>query len=265
MLLEVKNLNISFSKPVVTDLSFSVARGSWTSIVGESGSGKTLTALSICRLIRPRDLRGEIYFYSEKGEAINLMKLPEPQLSKIRGKEIAYVFQDPASSLNPLIRVGEQVKEAYLAHANEAEHSGVQKTKEMLESVHIRDVDRVYASYPHELSGGMKQRTMIAMALIGRVRLLIADEPTTALDASTEKEIINLLLKINREQSLSILFITHNLALAAAVSKKIYVMREGRIVEALDKENGFQPQEAYTKKLFSAQLTHAKPKSIIEV
>ena len=265
MLLEVKNLNVSFSTPVVKDVNFCVKEGSWTTIVGESGSGKTISALSICRLLKPRHIQGEIIFYSKKNEATDLLRLPETELVKIRGKEIATIFQDPASSLNPLMRIGRQIQEAYQAHVEVEERSAVQKTKEALASLRIRDVQRVFASYPHELSGGMKQRVMIAMALISNPKLLIADEPTTALDASTEKEIVELLLQIKQERALSILFITHNLTLALAHSENIYVMREGRIVEALDKENGFRPQEAYTKRLFSAQLTHAKPKSIIEV
>lgn len=256
MILEIKNLSVQFLKPVVNGVSLSVEEGSWTSLVGESGSGKTVTALSICRLLKARRFEGEINFYSKKGERTNLAALPESALEKIRGKEIAYVFQDPASSLNPLMRVGEQIKETSLT---------TQKAKEALASVSIRDVDRVYSSFPHELSGGMKQRVMIAMALAGGPRLLIADEPTTALDSSTEKEIMELLLRAKRENSLSILFITHNLELATRFSEKIVVMREGKITELLEKRDGFAAKESYTKKLFRAQLTNAMPKSMIEI
>lgn len=275
MILEIKNLSVSFLNPsevsgplvrAVREASIHLEEGSFTSLVGESGSGKSVTALSICRLTSPHEISGEIYFYSRKGPQ-NLLGLSAPGLLDVRGCQIAYVFQDPASSLNPVMRVGEQIKEAYETHFKITGAAARKKTLEVLEAVRIKDAGRVYHSFPHQLSGGMKQRAMIAMALISEPRLLIADEPTTALDVSTEAEIMDLLLDLQRRRSVTVLFITHNLSLAASASQFIYVMEKGRVVEGMKKEtDGFHPRELYTKKLFSAQLgEHIKPKSLIEI
>ncbi len=268
MILEIRDLSVSFSdrnRLAVHRVGFEIPERAWVSLVGESGSGKSVTALSICRLISPRQTKGSIFFYSREKKQTNLLLAPETDLQKIRGQEIAYIFQDPSSSLNPLIRVGRQVSEVMLAHFDETQNAASQKTKALFSAMQIRDVDRVFTSFPHELSGGVKQRIMIAMALALEPRLLIADEPTTDLDAVTESEIMGLFSKIYRERQLAILFITHNLSLATAFSEKIIVMREGETVESLEKKNGFEPTQAYTKKLFRGQLTNVKPKSLIEI
>ncbi len=275
MILEIKNLSVSFfnlsevSAPLVRavrGVNILLAEGSFTSLVGESGSGKSVTALSVCRLIRPHEISGEIYFYSKKGKK-NLLVLSEAGLLEVRGSQIAYVFQDSASSLNPVMRVGEQIKEAYETHFKTTDAAARKRTLEVLEAVRMKDVERVYHSFPHQLSGGMRQRAMIAMALISEPRLLVADEPTTALDVSTEAEIMDLLLDLQRSRSLTVLFITHNLSLAAFASQFIYVMEKGCVVEGMKKEaDGFRPRELYTTKLFNAQLgEHIKPKSLIEI
>ena len=275
IILEIKILSVEFLNTgtqihetfrAVDKVNLVVREGVITSLVGESGSGKSVTALSICGLLKPYRRDGEIYFYPREGPRINLLSASEKEILNIRGKEISYIFQDPASSLNPVMRVGDQVREAYLAHFESSSGMGEKRAKEMLEAAKIKDVNRVYHSFPHELSGGMKQRAMIAMALISGPRLLIADEPTTALDVMTEAEIMELLGTIQKERRLAVLFITHNLSLAAAFSKSIYVMEKGRVAEHLERgESGFSPAQAYTKKLFSAHFHHTTPKSLIGV
>ena len=194
------------------------------------------------------------------------MALPENELRQIRGKDIGYVFQDPVSSLNPVISIGDQISEAFLAHFSASRAEAAKRAKDFLAAVKIKDVDRVFHSFPHELSGGMNQRAMIAMVLIGNPKLLIADEPTTALDVSVEAEILRLLLEVQKEKTLSLLFITHNLGLAAAHAETIFVMQKGCVVEHLKKQNGrFELKENYTKKLFHAGLYASQPKSFINV
>ena len=275
IILEINNLSVEFLNTrtgigetirAVDRVNIIVKEGVITSLVGESGSGKSVTALSICRLLKPYKCDGEINYYPHEGPKIDLLSAPEQEILNIRGKEISYIFQDPASSLNPVMRVGDQIKEAYLAHFESSSAMGEKKAKEMLGAVKIKDVNRVYHSFPHELSGGMKQRAMIAMALISGPRLLIADEPTTALDVMTEAEIMELLGAIQKERRLAVLFITHNLSLAAAFSRSIYVMEKGRVAEHLERgESGFSPAQAYTKKLFNAHFHHSNPKSLIGV
>jgi ABC-type dipeptide/oligopeptide/nickel transport system ATPase component len=193
-----------------------------------------------------------------------LLRLPEADLRAIRGGEISYVFQDPASSFNPLLTVGEQVGEAFRTHRGGSPAEVRQKALRGLEEARIRDAERVYRSYPHELSGGLKQRAMIAMALIAGPRLLVADEPTTALDVTTEAEILELLAEIRREKALTVLFITHDLPLAAAYAGRIVVMEKGRVVECMDKDGGgFRPGNAYTKRLFGVDLARSVPKQRI--
>jgi len=271
-ILDIQRLSVFFfmpetraEMPVVRDVSLSVERGSWTSIVGESGSGKTVTALSIARLAQPLRDAGEILFYEKKDSPLSVMKLGEKELLGLRGGRIAYVFQDPGSSLNPVLTVGAQIEETVRAHfPSEAKAAG-QKALEFLSLVKMSDPERVHRAFPHELSGGMRQRVMIAMALISSPSLLVADEPTTALDVTIEKEIMSLLEDLRAKKSLSILFITHNLRLACGFSDEIYVMRQGSVVEKLSKRSGFSSKTDYAKKLFSASVMQGDPKSLIEV
>lgn len=256
--LEIQSLKIAFNQnEALRELSISVEPRVFTSLVGESGSGKTITALSITRLIKPRHLSGKIYFNLQNGKKINLLDLSEEELMKIRGKEIAYIFQDPGSSLNPVLRVGEQLIEIPGATR--------EKAVRILSEVRLKDPERVYGSYPHELSGGMKQRVMIAMALLSGASLLIADEPTTALDFKTQNEIMMLLEELKRTGNLTILFITHDLGLALSHSDQIYVLQKGHLVEKLIKQDQFASKEPYTKKLFKAMLGEEKPKTYLEV
>jgi ABC-type dipeptide/oligopeptide/nickel transport system ATPase component len=194
------------------------------------------------------------------------MRSSGDEVRRIRGREIAYIFQDPVSSLNPVIKVGEQIAEAYSTHFAADRREAKKRSLDRLADVQIKDVERVYESFPHELSGGMNQRVMIAMALMGDPKLLIADEPTTALDVTTEGEILRLLSSIRQQKSLTMLFITHNLALASGYADTIHVMKGGRVLEHLKKQDGrFTVKETYTKKLFEAGVLSHTPKSFIEV
>lgn len=261
-ILELKEVSIAFQSgfPVVKNIDLSVMPGSFTALVGESGSGKTVTAMSVCRLLPQIHFHGSVRWM---GNA-DLAQMSEKELLNIRGKEIAYVFQDPSSALNPLLRTGDQIAEARAAHFP-SEKALKTKVFEYLEFVSLKDPQRIWASYPHELSGGMKQRVVIAMALIMEPKLLIADEPTTALDVSVQAGIIALLKKTQKEKNLSILFITHDLDLAAAYSDTIYVMEKGNLIEKMEPEGGyFSPKEKYTKKLFDRQLSRQRPKTRIK-
>lgn len=256
ILLDIKNLTVVFpdQNPAVNGLSLEIKQGSFVSIVGESGSGKTVTALSVCRLVSGAQTSGEIIYRPGTAEAVNLLALPEEDLLKIRGAGISYVFQDPGSSLNPVLKVGKQIIESFCAHQRGNTSEAQVKALELMRSVGIPDAERIYASFPHELSGGLRQRAMIAAALMTDPKLLIADEPTTALDSVTQRGILKLLSDVQKERGLTVLFITHDLSLAKKNSDTIYVM-----------ENGKRATEAYAQKLFKAQLEQATPKHRIEI
>ncbi len=264
-LLEVRGLTVSFGgKLVVKEVSFDVPKDSWVCLVGETGSGKSLTALSLTRLAGGAHVEGTVRWLDE-GSSKDLLSLKEEPLRVMRGRELAYIFQDPHSSLNPVMTVGEQMVEAYEAHfrckRSEAEKAALISLGEMR-----LEARRVVACYPHELSGGMKQRVMIAMALLNNPKLLIADEPTTSLDVTIEKGIIDLLNDLRTEWPMSYLFITHNICLASRVADYIYVMKDGRIIEKLDRgPKGFYPKEPYTRQLFQAGLENVPPKTEIAV
>lgn len=263
-ILEIKNLNVSFAGGVqaVKNLSLTIDEGSFTALVGESGSGKSVTALSVTRLLRPESLQGSIHFHGKEA-VVDLLSLPENQLRSLRGREIAYVFQDPGSSLNPVLSIRRQLVDVISIHDGFSGEKAALKAGKALSDVRLADPARILSSYPHELSGGMKQRVLIAMALLGRPKLLIADEPTTALDVSTETEIMSLLTGLQKLKGLTILFITHNLPLAMRHSDAVCVMREGQLVERFVR--GGSPGQAYSKKLFSASLIGVEPKTRIGV
>ena len=232
-LLSVQNLKTIIRTEGAPIRAVDVARldlqpGETFGLVGESGCGKTMLALSIGRLLPPgaRIVEGKVLF-----EGTDLASLAEESLRKIRGGKIAYVFQDPLSSLNPVLSVGEQLREAIRLHQGGSEKAASRQAARLLEQAQIRFPERRLRQYPHQLSGGMRQRVMLAMALAGRPALLIADEPTTALDVTTQAEILRLLKKIQRESAMAILLITHDLSVAAAVCDRIGVMYAGRIVE----------------------------------
>lgn len=263
-ILEIKDLRVSFPGKIKTlavdGVSLSIRKGSFFSLVGASGSGKTVTALSVCRLL-DADIQGRIFYQSR-----DLLTLSPKELVKVRGRRIAYIFQDPGSSLNPVLRVGEQIAEARRAHFRESDAAVKGQALKLLADVKTADPERVFRAYPHELSGGMKQRAMIAMALAMEPDLLIADEPTTALDPDTASGILKLLVSLNREKGLTVFFVTHQITLAALYSDGMATMASGRIIERLHKTNNqFSPQTEYAKKLFASDLGGLKPKERIPV
>jgi len=218
----------------VDGVSFDLRRGETLALVGESGSGKSVTALSIMRLvpIPPGEIAGgSVRFRGRNGETRDLLRLTEPEMRRVRGDEIGMIFQEPMSSLNPLLTVGEQIAEVVRLHRG-LSHSAAQKhAVEMLARVNIPDPKRRVREYPHRLSGGMRQRVMIAMALACNPTLLIADEPTTALDVTIQAQILELIRNLQGELQMSVLFITHNLGVVAQIADRVAVMYGGRVVE----------------------------------
>jgi oligopeptide/dipeptide ABC transporter ATP-binding protein len=247
--LEVKGLSTSFftddgEVKAVRDVSFDLAAGETLGIVGESGCGKSVTALSILGLVpRPgRVVGGEILF---KGR--DLLSIDREELRQIRGRDIAMIFQDPLSSLNPVHRIGAQVEEAMRAHDKIASADVRPRGLDLLRQVHVPDASRRVRNYPHQFSGGMRQRVMIAMGLSNRPEILIADEPTTALDVTVQAQILQLLRDLNRDLGTSIILITHNLGVVAGLCSRVVVMYAGEIVEQGTTEQIFDaPQHPYT-------------------
>jgi oligopeptide transport system ATP-binding protein len=248
-LLQVKNLRTNFFTDdgvvnAVRDVSFDLHPGETLGIVGESGCGKSVTALSIMGLIQQpgRVVGGQILFRGE-----DLLKLPEEEMREIRGRDIAMIFQDPLSSLNPVLKVGFQIEEAMDAHHKFKERDAQGRTVSLMEQVRIPAARERVQDYPHQFSGGMRQRVMIAMGLSNEPEMLIADEPTTALDVTVQAQIIELLRDLNRELSTSIVLITHNLGVVAGICKRVIVMYAGQIVEEGPVEQIFEsPQHPYT-------------------
>lgn len=254
-ILEVKDLEVGFNlaKDVVTALhgvSLSLDKGERVALVGESGSGKTLLSLSILRLIEPPGVirKGEVIF-----DGRDLMKLDEEEIRKVRGNRIAMIFQEPLSALNPVLTIGYQVAEPFLVHTDISKKEALEKAKELLKLVSIADVDRVAAAYPHELSGGMRQRAMIAMALALNPSLLLADEPTTALDVTLQAQFIELLKDLQEKLSLTLLIVTHDFGVVAEIAERVLVIYGGMIVEEAPVKELFRdPRHPYTKGLLSS-------------
>ncbi len=255
MLLDIKNLKVCYftedkTITAVDGINLYMEKGKVLALVGETACGKSTVALSIGRLISPYDgkiTNGEIIF---KGK--DIMRLPLKELPNLRGKEISYIFQEPASSLNPVFTVGEQITELLHAHKGISKAEAKEKAMEGLKMAQLKDIERIFASYPHQLSGGMKQRAMIAMATVLKPVLLIADEPTTALDVTVQARIIELLIKLKMDLGLSILFITHDLNLVSTIADRIAVMYKGKIVEVCEKETFYSnPKHDYTKMLLA--------------
>lgn len=220
-------------------------------LVGESGCGKTTLGLSITNLIDPKD--GKIISGSVVFEGRNILRLPKEQLRDIRGRKISYIFQEPATSLNPVFTIGEQVKETLLAHKIAAGKKAEDMAIVSLKEARLSEPERVFNSFPHQLSGGMKQRAMIAMAISTRPKLLIADEPTTALDADTESEILELIITLRQELSLSVLIITHDIRLVRRIADQTAVMYQGKIAEVGNTDGLFSnPRHPYTKMLLDS-------------
>ena len=260
-LLDVKDLTVSFSgKPVVHGINFSIKAGERIALVGESGSGKTVTALSLLRLVMNAELSGSAVFPSEEseGKSFDLLKIPEQQLRGIRGKDIAMIFQEPMTALNPLFTVGDQITEVLeLKKPLNTDVSGVfiySTAIKLIASTGISDPERCAKSYPHQLSGGQRQRAMIAMALACEPKLLLADEPTTALDVSLRLQILELLVDLQKQNGMAVLLITHDLNLVRKFADRIIVMENGHIVEQGAVDAVFSnPQHAYTRKLMDSK------------
>ena len=254
-LLEIKNLNIAFRQgkgfsQVVSGAGFSVQPGEIVSLVGESGSGKSITALSILGLLsrQGKVTGGEILF-----EGKNLLTLSEQELDQVRGRKIAMIFQDIMYSLNPVFTIGSQMTEGMRRHLGYAKEKAWQEGVRLLQRTGIRDAERVMKKYPHMLSGGMRQRVMIAMALSCQPRLLIADEPTTALDVTIQYQIMQLLRSLRDETGMSILLITHDIGVVAEMADRVVVMYAGQCVEEADTKTLLShPAHAYTKALLQA-------------
>jgi len=254
-LLEVKNLSVRFPLPgrevlAVRDVSFVLNKGMTLGLVGESGCGKSVTAYSILDLVASPGVidSGEILYC---GQDLTLMG--EKEKRKIRGREIAMIFQEPMSSLNPVFTVGYQISESVMLHSDSDKKTARERSIGLLKQVGIPDPEKRFNSYPHEFSGGMCQRAMIAMALAASPEILIADEPTTALDVTIQAQILDLLMKIQQERSMSLLLITHDLGIVSNIADSIAVMYAGEIVEYGATQDIFNnPSHPYTRGLFEA-------------
>lgn len=253
-LLEIRNLDVHYSTEdgfvrAVNKLNLDIAKGETLGLVGETGAGKTTTALAIIRLISNppgKIVGGEIIYESE-----NILNKSEAEMRKIRGNKISMIFQDPMTSLNPVMTVGEQIAEVILLHDKISKAESVIKAQQMLETVGIPG-DR-YKDYPHQFSGGMKQRVVIAIALACNPQLLIADEPTTALDVTIQAQVLNLMNKLKKDFDTSMIMITHDLGIVAEVCDKVAIMYAGSIVEYTNKENLYNsPKHPYTVGLFNS-------------
>ncbi|HHS95551.1 MAG TPA: ATP-binding cassette domain-containing protein, partial [Phaeodactylibacter sp.] len=261
-LLRVKNLQTVFygdggTVKAVDGISFQLNKGETLGIVGESGSGKSVTSLSIMRLIPDppgKIIGGEISYFGENQKEINLLQIPESEMRSYRGNRIAMIFQEPMTSLNPVYTCGNQVVEAIMLHQKMSAAEATLLTKDLFAKVKLPDPTRVFQSYPHQLSGGQKQRVMIAMALSCRPDILIADEPTTALDVTVQKTILELLQEMKDETGASVIFITHDLGVIAEIADKVLVMYKGKIVEQGGVQQIFtNPQHPYTKGLLACR------------
>ncbi len=265
-LLDVDDLWVRFPTrsgmfEAVRGVSFSLGRER-LGIVGESGSGKSLTGRAILRLIRPP---GMVQARRIALEGRDLMALSEREMRKVRGQRISMIMQDPKFSLNPVMRVGEQIAEAYLLHADTSRRQARQKTLEMLQAVRIRDPERVARLYPHEVSGGMGQRIMIAMMMIPDPEILIADEPTSALDVSVQMQVLDIMDKLVRERGMGLIFISHDLNLVSAFCDRVLIMYGGRIVETCAADRLHQARHPYTRGLLNALPRLDAPRPRLEV
>ncbi len=252
-LLSIQNLFLSIDseneEEILKDISFNIKESEVVSLIGESGSGKSLTALSVIRLLERscKIKKGKIYFLNK-----DILSIEEKEMRDIRKNDISMIFQEPMRSLNPVMNIYDQLKEAYI------DMKSVNIKQEIIRnliSVGIKDAERVINLYPHQLSGGMKQRVMIAMAIACKPKLLIADEPTTSLDVTIQKQVLDLLLELSDKLNMAILFITHDLAVASQISDKIVVMQNGRVIENSSAKKFFSnPENSYSKTLLSSSI-----------
>jgi len=261
-ILSIKDLSIHFDSSeglvkAVKNISFDIPKGKTIGLVGESGSGKSVTSLSIMGLIpKPPGIipNGELIFDSKDSGPVDLLKLSESELRKIRGKRISMIFQEPMTSLNPVFTVGHQVDEVLMLHEDMSRSEAKERTIELFDQVGIPDPAQRYKSYPHEMSGGQKQRVMIAMAIACSPELLIADEPTTALDVTIQKQVLELIADLQSKYGMSVLFITHDLGVIADIADEVIVMYKGDLVEKNTAQSLFKnPQHPYTKGLLECR------------
>nr|WP_275982179.1 ABC transporter ATP-binding protein [Frigidibacter sp. ROC022] len=225
-------------------------------LVGESGSGKSVTAMTVMRLTEYDGARidgGAVWMRSKDGRTVDLTRLPEPEVEAMRGSDFSIVFQDPMSSLNPVFRIGEQIAEGVIRHQNKTEEEALAIALNVLKLVRVPDAERRLMQYPHQLSGGMRQRVMIAMALACRPSLMILDEPTTALDVTIQAQILDLVRALQAEIGMSVLFITHDMGVVAEIADRVCVMLKGKVVESGSVYEVFaSPQHRYTQSLIAA-------------
>ena len=265
-LLEVENLWVRF--PIrqgifdaVRGVSFALERER-LGIVGESGSGKSMTGRAILRLIRKP---GIVEADAIRLEGRNLLELSEPEMRKVRGQKISMVMQDPKFSLNPVMTIGDQIMESFLLHNNTSKAQARAKAIAMLEAVSIRDPERVMRAYPHEVSGGMGQRIMIAMMLIPDPQILIADDPTSALDVSVQRQVLDIMDGLVKERGMGLIFISHDLNLVSEFCDRVLIMYAGRIVEVCDADKLHQAKHPYTQGLLNSLPRLDQPKKHLEV
>jgi len=261
-LLDIRHLTVQFSTQgrltkAAGDLSFVIAPGEVLGLVGESGSGKSVTSLAMMRLLPPQArTSGEILFSNGTGSARDLLQLAEAEMRGLRGTAITMIFQEPMTALNPVMRVGDQIAEAVVAHGGGSKNDAWDRAVAAMNDVAIADPARRARDYPHQLSGGMRQRIMIAMAIVNRPQLLIADEPTTALDVTIQAQILELLAGLRSRFNLAMLFISHDLAVVSQVADRVAVMYAGALAELGSKRDIFHaPAHPYTRGLLKAVPT----------
>ena len=257
-LLTVTDLTVKFDDFTAVDsASFAIEPGETLGVVGESGSGKSVTALSIMRLVeqgtRARITSGSVEFEKADGQHVDLLAQSERTMQSIRGNDISMIFQEPLTSLNPVYAVGEQIAEAVRIHQGLGRKAAAVRAREMFDLVRIPEADKRIGQYPHEMSGGMRQRGMIAIALACDPRLLIADEPTTALDVTIQAQILGLIKQLQVDTGTAVILITHDMGVVAEVADQVVVMNRSKVVETGDVDQIFHdPQEPYTRGLLSA-------------
>lgn len=258
-MLEIRDLHVKFNnreREAVAGISLTIHDGEIVGLVGESGSGKTVTAMSVAGLLPRKQCAysGEVLL-----DGADLLHAKRSDLRKIHGKGIGLVFQEPMSAMDPLMRIGDQVEETLRLHTKLSREERKRLALEALAAVELSDPEGVYRKYPHELSGGMLQRSMIAAAIVARPQLLLLDEPTTALDVTIQVQILALLKKLNQESGISMLFISHNLKVVRKLCTRVVVMQRGQVVEEGDTQRVFHhPEAAYTKRLIAAIPTRTR-------
>ncbi len=272
LILDVRNLSTSFPTPngvviAVNDLSFSLARGETLAIVGESGCGKSVTAFSLMRLLASQaSVHGEALLTGHDGRQADLLALSNSAMEQVRGRQLGMIFQEPMTSLNPLNRIGDQIAEAMLTHGLCAAGEARQRALELLTMVGIAAPEVRARQYPHQMSGGMRQRVMIAIALACKPQVLIADEPTTALDVTIQAQILRLIRKLQREAGMGVLFITHDMGVVSQVADRVAVMYGGQLVETAEKRTLFrQARHPYTQGLLASVPNPKKPGRLVGI